>query len=296
MTPNTKEVKIHDFRRGDLIERGNLQAIQRLLESFARTATQKFTSLLHQPCVFEVNRIDQLAWGDLTDELEKGMYFFTFSMTPLPGRALFAMPTDEVLALVDLRLAGSGDDDFTGRIPSEIDQAFLVPIIEDLLGELSASLSKIQETVPALETQEGNILFVTMGSAVDMCIAIRMSFYVANRSPREVLFCLPFPMVRSLSQSLQSKTLMIGDGLSTVESIDPKTRLHEIPLDVVFQFPSIMTLPSELMKLEVGDCLGLGHPKGRPLEVRAEGILIATAEICSSGVHKAFEVDEEIMR
>lgn len=296
MAPSTKEIKVHDFRRGDLIERGNLQAIQRLLESFTRSATQKFTSSLHQPCVFEIVRIDQLAWGDLAEELEKGMYFFIFSMSPLPGRAVFAMPTDEVLALVDLRLAGSGDDDFTGRIPSEIDQAFLVPIIEDLLRELSNSLSKIQDTEPAIETQEGNVLFVTIGSAVDMCIVVRLSFYVANRPPRDILFCLPFPMVRMLAQSLQSKTLMVGDGLGSTETVDPKSRLCEIPMEVVFQFPSIMTLPSELMKLQVGDCLGLGHPKGRPLEVRAEGILVATAEMCSSGVHKAFEVNEEITK
>jgi hypothetical protein len=42
--------------------------------------------------------------------------------------------------------------------------------------------------------------------------------------------------------------------------------------------------------------LGLGHPKGRPLEVRAEGLLVALAEICSSGVHKACEIKEEITK
>ncbi|MCL4552068.1 MAG: FliM/FliN family flagellar motor C-terminal domain-containing protein, partial [Candidatus Marsarchaeota archaeon] len=75
---------------------------------------------------------------------------------------------------------------------------------------------------------------------------------------------------------------------------DTHRRLLDIPMDVVFQFPSILTTPAELLTLQVGDSLGLGHPKGRPLEVRAEGILVALADICSSGVHKACEIREEV--
>lgn len=294
--PNAKEVRNHDFRRGDVIDRSDLQAIQRLLESFARAATQKFTSMLHQPCLFEVEKLDQLAWGDLVEELESGMYFFTFSLFPLTGRAVLAIPTEEVLALVDLRLAGSGDDDFSDRIPTDIDQAFLVPIVEDLIGELANALSRIQTTEPFLEAQEGNILFVSIASPADMCMVVRLSFFMANRSPREALICIPYQMVRMLSESLQSKTALVGDGQSDSSYIDPRRRLLEVPMEVVFQFPSIMTVPSELLKLRVGDSLGLGHPKGRPLEVRAEGVLIALAEICRSGVRKAFEITEEVMK
>lgn len=291
-----KEIKKHDFRRGDLIERGNLQAIQRILESFARSASQKFTSALHQPCIFEIGQLDQITWIDLSVELENGMYFFTFSLSPLPGRALLAIPTDEVLALVDLRLAGLGEDDFTDRIPSEIDQAFLVPIIEDLLNELGNAFGKIQVTLPLLENQEGNLLFVNIGASADMYIVIRMSFCVAKRSSREILICIPSQMMKVLAQSLQLKTLQLDEGTHDSTLVEARSRLAEVPMEVVFQFPSMITLPSELVKLRVGDCLGLGHPKGRPLEVRAEGVLVATAEICSSGVHKAFEVKEEIVK
>ena len=57
-----------------------------------------------------------------------------------------------------------------------------------------------------------------------------------------------------------------------------------------------MTTPAELLTLQVGDHLGLGHPKGRYLELRAEGKLVALAEMCSSGVHKACEIQEEVTR
>jgi flagellar motor switch protein FliM len=296
MPQSTKAVRKHDFHRTDLLERVNLQAIQGLLETFTRSATQQLTSALRQQCNFTLEKLDQVTWRDLADELEREMYFFTFSLAPLAGRAVLAVPTEEVLAFVDLRLAGAGDDDFSGRVPSEIDQAFLAPIIEVVIGELSKSLTRIQATIPVLEAQEGNIQFVSIASPSEMCMAARFSLSVAGRPTREALMCLPFPMVRMLIDALRNRMALGEENRRDSSAEGTRHRLLEIPLDVVFQFPSFVTTPAELLTLRVGDSLGLGHPKGRPLEVRAEGLLVALAEICSSGVHKACEIKEEITK
>lgn len=296
MTLPTKVVRNHDFRRTDLLERVDLQAMQGLLEVFARSATQKFTSTLRQHCGIEVDRLDQVTWRDLTEELEHGMYFFTFSLPPLTGRAILAVPTEELLALVDLRLAGSGEDDFSDRVPSEIDRAFFAPLIEDLISELSRSLARIQTTYPLLEAQEGNIQFVSVVSPVEMCMAVRVTITVASRPSRQALICLPFAMVRMLIDGLQAKGASGGDGHDDAAADAVRHRLRDVPLDVVFQFPSFLTTPAQLMTLRVGDSLGLGHPKGRPLEVRVEGLLVALADMCSSGVHKACKIKEEVVR
>jgi flagellar motor switch protein FliM len=296
MTQPTKVVRDHDFRRTELLERVHLQAMQGLLEAFARAASQQMTSTLRQHCTFTLEKLDQVTWRDLAEELERGMYFFTFSLSPLAGRAVLAIPTDEVLAFVDLRLAGAGDDDFSGRMPSEIDQAFLAPIIELLVGELSNALSRLQATVAILEAQEGNVQFVSVASPAEMCMAVRLSFAVATRASRQAGLCLPFSMVRMLVDALRNRTAGVDENRRDSQAEGTRHRLLGVPLDVVFQFPSFVTTPAELLTLRVGDSLGLGHPKGRPLEVRAEGLLVALADICSSGVHKACEIKEEITK
>jgi len=292
----TKAVRNHDFRRTDLLERVSLQAIQGLLEAFTRSAAQQLSSALRQQCSFALEKLDQLTWRDLAEELESGAYFFTFSLAPLPGRAALAIPIEEVLAIVDLRLAGTGDDDFSGRVPSEIDQAFLAPIVEGLVGELGTALARIQNTTPVLEAQEGNVQFVSVAAPAEMCIAARFSIAVASRSSQQALLCLPFPMVRTLIDGLQTRTALGEQSRPGAFAGGTRRRLLEVPLHVVFQFPSFVTTPAELLTLKVGDSLGLGHPKGRPLEVRAEGLLVALAEICSSGVHKACEITEEVTK
>ena len=291
-----KVVRNHDFRRTDLLERVDLQALQGLLEVFARSATQKFTSTLRQPVSFELDALDQVTWRDLAEELQEGSCFFTFSLPPLTGRALVAIPTEEALALVDLRLAGSGEDDFAGRIPTEIDRAFFAPIIEDLLGELSRSLSRIHVTYPLLEAQEGNIQFVSVASPSEMCMALRLTVAVAARPARTAVICLPFPMVRMLIDGLVTRSASSDDAREDLAAQATRRRLWDVPLTVVFQFPSFLTTPAELLTLRVGDSLGLGHPKGRPLEVRAEGLLVALADMCSSGVRKACLITEEVAK
>lgn len=296
MAPSTKLVQKHDFGRTDLLERVDIQALHGLLETFSRLATQRFTSVLRQPCSFEIEKLEQLTWRDFVDVVASDAYFFTFSMPPLSGRSVFTLPTDEALALVDVRLAGRGEDDFTGRVPSEIDQAFFEPIMEDLFTELGKAIGRFQVTTPKLESQEANIQFVPIGSASEMFLVARLSMSVAKRSPREAVLCLPFTLVHALIDGLQAKSNLAAESRESLIAEDTRQRLREVPLEVVFQFPSFVTTPAELLTLRVGDNLGLGHPKGRPLEVRAAGILVAHADICSSGVHKAFEVKEEVTK
>ncbi|MGA7835169.1 MAG: flagellar motor switch protein FliM [Acidimicrobiales bacterium] len=296
MVPSTKVVQKHDFGRTDPLERVDLQALHGLLETFTRLATQKFTSVLRQPCSFEIIKVEQITWRDLVVDVANDAYFFTFTMAPLSGRSVFVLPIDEALALVDVRLAGRGEDDFTGRVPSEIDQAFLEPIMDDLLGELAKSVSRVHVTTPKLEAQDGNVQFVPVGSASEMFLVASLSVSIAKRATRDAILCLPFSLVHALIDSLQAKSTSAGESRESAIAHDTRVRLREVPLEVVFQFPSFVTTPAELLTLRVGDNLGLGHPKGRPLEVRAAGLLVALADICSSGVHKAFEIKEEVTK
>lgn len=296
MTQSTKEVRNHDFRRTDLLERQDLQTLHGLSEAFTRAATQRLSSILHRTCTFELGALDQVMWRDLVEELRDNMHLFTFSMAPLVGRGLLAIPVDEVLAFVDLRLAGTGDDDFTDRTPSEIDKAFLAPIVTELIVELAKTMTRIQAVIPLLEAQDDSVEFVSIAGPLETCIVVRMELRTANRPVREALLCLPFPMVRLLFDMLQARSVSGGDDREDLFSVDTRRRLREVPLELVFQFPSFVTTPAQLLTLRVGDSLGLGHPRGRPLEVRVEGLLVGLADICSSGVHKACEIKEEVTR
>lgn len=127
-------------------------------------------------------------------------------------------------------------------------------------------------------------------------MALRLTVAVAARPARTAVICLPFPMVRMLIDGLVTRSASSDDAREDLAAQATRRRLWDVPLTVVFQFPSFLTTPAELLTLRVGDSLGLGHPKGRPLEVRAEGLLVALADMCSSGVRKACLITEEVAK
>ncbi len=86
MSQPTKTVRSHDFRRTDLLERVSLQAIDGLLETFARSATQHLTSVLRQQCSFTLDKLDQVTWRDLAEELRERDLLLHVLAVP-PGRA-----------------------------------------------------------------------------------------------------------------------------------------------------------------------------------------------------------------
>ncbi len=291
----TGETSPHDFRRTETLERVHQHAISAVFEAFARSGGASLSTVLRQPCTLALQSTEQISWTDLAESFGDGTHFFTFSLPPLAGTAVLTLPTVQALAMVDLRLAGTGDDDYPDRVLTEIEQELLAPVISGLLDELARTLSRLQETTPTLGAQESNVQFVAVATPTEMCLVARFSCELMEREATEFVLCLPFTTVRQLVEAMYSgPSRDSGDGTTSSERL-ARQRLQEVPLELILQFPSFTTTPKALLNLGVGDELHLGYPTDRPLEVRAEGVLVALATIGRSGVRKACSITEEVL-
>ena len=156
------EARLHDFRRTETLERVHLHAMSVMLDSFARHASARLSTVLRQPSVLALRSLDQLTWGEISTNLASGLHFLTFSLPPLAGQGVLAIPTAEALAVVDLRLAGTGEEEYSEGVLTEIEQELLAPVAEGILDELAKTLARLQPTTPVLEMQEANIQFVSV--------------------------------------------------------------------------------------------------------------------------------------
>jgi flagellar motor switch protein FliM len=238
--------------------------------------------------------LDQLTWAEVSSGLEGAMHSLTFSLHPLPGQAVMVVPTVEALAVVDLRLAGTGDEDYPERVLTEIEQELLVPVVEGLLDELAKALGRLVVTTPVLEGQEAHLQFVTV-PPTETCLAVRLALGIGGRTEWDAVLCLPLTMLRPLTEVTRPDPGLPGDGAAADQAAAARRRLREVPLDLVLQFPSFESTPDALMNLAVGDELHLGLPTDRPLEVRVDGLLVALATIGRSGVRKACAITEEVL-
>jgi flagellar motor switch protein FliM len=294
MSSSQTEARLHDFRRTETLERVHLHAISVMLDGFARHASARLSTVLRQPSVLSLRTMDQLTWGEISTNLDNGLHFLTFSLPPLAGQGVIAIPTGEALAVVDLRLAGTGEEEYPERVLTEIEQELLTPVAEGVLDELGKTLARLQPTTPTLEMQEANIQFVSVASPSETCLAAHLAFNLGNRPACEIVLCLPFMMMRQLAELMRTRPGHLGEGLTAARTMDVRHRLHDVPLDLVVQFPTFNSTPDALMHLAVGDELHLGLPTDRPLEVRVDGVLVARATIGRSGLRKACSITEEV--
>jgi flagellar motor switch protein FliM len=151
MSSSQTEARLHDFRRTETLERVHLHAISVMLDGFARHASARLSTVLRQPSVLSLRTMDQLTWAEISTNLDNGLHFLTFSLPPLAGQGVLAIPTAEALAVVDLRLAGTGEEEYAERVLTEIEQELLAPVAEGVLDELGKTLARLQPTTPTLE-------------------------------------------------------------------------------------------------------------------------------------------------
>lgn len=294
MTGKQHQVRLHDFRRTETLERVHLHTISVVLETFARLGSAPLSTLLRQPCSLTLESLEQVTWSDLVGTFEDDLHFVLFSMPPLPGRSLAALPARDALAIVDLRLAGNGEDDYPERALTEIEQELLGPVFDGLLGELAKALVRLQATTPVVERQEPSIQFVSVASANEACLSARFLLAIGNRPVSHLSLCLPLQTVRGVVEAMHQGPGSTHDDAPDAVAAAVRSRLDEVPIDLVLQFPSFDTTPETLLSLAVGDELHLGLPTDRPLELRAEGMLVARATIGRSGPRKACSITEEV--
>jgi flagellar motor switch protein FliM len=100
--------------------------------------------------------------------------------------------------------------------------------------------------------------------------------------------------MRQLAELMRTRPGHLGEGAPASRTMDVRHRLHDVPVELVVQFPTFNSTPDALMTLSVGDELHLGLPTDRPLEVRVDGVLVARATIGRSGLRKACSITEEV--
>ena len=205
--------------------------------------------------------LDQLTWGEISGTLGNGLHFLTFSLPPLAGQGVMAIPTAEALAIVDLRLAGTGEEEYPERVLTEIEQELLVPVAEGILDELANSLLPAPAHHADPRHARGEHPVRDRGPPDrDLPGRPRRRSPSGTAPSASIVLCLPFVMMRQLAEVMRTRPGHLGEGVAASQAMDVRHRLHDVPLDLVVQFPTFNSTPDTLMTLAVGDELHLGPP------------------------------------
>jgi len=287
------EVVLHDFRRPEGLTRPQRELVESALARFGVLADEELTNLMRAPTTLELDAVVESTWGDLVASRDDHPHAVLFSLEPLEGTCVLVLPTGTARVVADLRLGGPGADESTGPlgiVESGLAGQLAYAVLHRLYTAFSDLMTLSPQPAPSGDDDPLGVL-----RPDDLCLVAHFVLTLDGRAPCAVDICLPSATVRGMVEALRSRLAQIEAGRNRRPTSQATERLAHVPLEVTLQFPTIVTTAESVLQLAVGDELALGVSTSEPLEVRAEGLLVARATIGRSGDRKACSIVEEVL-
>lgn len=151
-------VKLYDFRRPDKFSKEQIRTMELASEEFARLATGSLAAELRLASSLSLTLVDQMTYGEFLADKAGAAIYASFSMPPLPGRALLYLDAAAGDAAIE-RLFGAKPESSAGGAPAtggltDIEYACLARPLGAALTELGTAWAFADLGEPALSAIE----------------------------------------------------------------------------------------------------------------------------------------------
>ncbi len=277
----------YDFRRPTKLSREHVRTLQIAYETFARQYTTLLTTRLRVVSQVSLISIEQLTYEEYISSLDSPTIMAMVSLEPLQGTAILEFSLGVAMVSIDHMLGGPGGPQPV-RPLSDIETPLLNSMIGRILGELKVAFEHIVEVRPNLETIEYSPQFVQAGVASDAVIVASFDMRVGSEECVATL-SLSFGMIFPKLQGDQSHAPLSAAQRAARELAQQRVveNISAAPLEVSVRFQPVVMSPADLVGLQPGDVVPLGHPVSAPLSVISSGIVFAHAVPGSQGARLA---------
>ncbi len=266
MQARQRKVRAYDFSQSESFDRNELRVVRVALDGFGRRAGRLLSSHLRVALRVEIGEMTQASWSAISQTLEEPAHVCSFSLAPLPGKAVLHLPLALSMHLVDLAFGGLGEGPFPKRALSEVEQAVVAKLSEEMLDELVTSLAAAQVVAVASPVHLSSAVLVQMPAPQSTFLVIELSVSVPQSGSYKARLCLPLLMLKPALPSLSGEaTNDSTGGEATVRLV--ADRLMDVEVEAAIRFPSIRLPSSAITALEPGDVVPLKVVLDEPLEL-----------------------------
>jgi flagellar motor switch protein FliM len=260
----------YNFRRPDRVSKEQLRSLHFLHDRFAKNLSTSLSAFLRAMTDVSLVSVEQFAYSEFLMSLPDPTAFYSVAMPPLDGIGALELNPSVAFAMVDRMLGGSGDGAAPNRALTEIEQNVLDAVIKLVLEHLTETWRAITDVRFRIQGRETRpqMLQVT--------------------GPNEVVILLAFDLSVGASRGM----LSVSIPAAAIETMEEKvtqgwnrTRRQPTPLEEARLHANLgrVTLPvatlletkigtRELLMLQAGDILTLGHSAHEPVDVQVGGV------------------------
>ncbi len=279
---DSRDYHPYDFQRHAAMDRGRLRRLSPLLEVAAHRITQALTGLLRTSVRVEVGELSQKTWDAYANSLPDPTYLALATVNPIGGRLSIHMPSPLARAIVELRLGGTVRSNAIERQLSEIEVKLVAEVTESLIAEFLQAASVVVPAASGPISTSSSPVLVQMPDPSEVCLLVRLSITLEERTTFEVTVTVPLVMLLTLLDALERIDNPEELEKDSVAS-DVLDRLLEASLQVTVSFPAVVLSADELLSLSAGDAIPLQRPEGAPIHLNVEGIHFCDVVATTSG-------------
>lgn len=287
----------YDFNRPTNISRTFEQNLQSLAESFAKTGTIDFTSLMRMTTTVEFQGLKQTTFAEYIEELPNPTCGAMVTLAPLKGYSMIHIDLGLCFVFLKKLMGGTPDMEDSVREFTEIERginAGLVGRFTDIFCKAAAKLIKLEPGFGNLENNPNYLGGIADGEAM---IVLKFRVKVDTvEGPVEIGLPLPaFSPVREIFDPVQDIELRTNHELQ-----DDRRKVLDLiqstGTELTVELGGFDTNLEEIVKLKVGDILHLPQGVESPLKVMIEGEHAWLGEAGRIGQSRAVKLTKQLTK
>ena len=286
-----------DFRRPNKLNRDHLRHLEIIHETFSGQLSTLLSSSLRSVCGMSVSSIEELTYDEYVRDMPIPTHLSVLSLDPLPGVGIFQLPVDAAMVMVDLLLGGQGLAPTRHRALTDIETGLIRMITDRALGELSYAFESVAEIHPSVVGIESNPQFAQLAAPSDMVIVIHLTLQIGDVCETNLSLCYPYATLKPVLTDIVSSTGQPGtdpDAIAARERI--AAGLLDVPVQLSVTFEPVMVRGRDILTLQAGDVLTLGHPATEDLTAVVDGVPLFEVRPARKGKRVAAQVVTSLRR
>jgi flagellar motor switch protein FliM len=271
MADTSVEVRAHNFKRQETLERGRLRHLTPIIETVSHRIAGSRTSMLHATVRVEPGEIRQDSWETFAAELPEPTFLASCVLAPSGARVVLHLPLPLALSLVEIRLGGTGRSPAPDRPLTDIELRLVDEVARQVLGDTILAIEPSFPIHVSATTSVSSALFLQMPDAADTWLLIPLAVELTEDANFEAGLWIPSALASALLAAVDrtESSANAEPDEATLERV--RTRLLTAKVELAVTFPDIALSTEELLMLAPGDVVPLHRAQGLPLHLTMDG-------------------------
>jgi flagellar motor switch protein FliM len=204
-----RKVRPYNFWSPDRFSKDHMRAIELVHEELGERLSNTMPTYLRTNVRPRIVHTEQGRFHDFISDLNPNSLFHMISLAPLPGQMLITISQEVSFVILEQRLGGKTDPRFRDHVLTDIDQALLQDMIENMLNDIKAAWSKVVFIEPKLLDSTTNQHWVQMMVGNERVMMITFEL-VINQVTGTMSIYIPYSMVKPVVNDLNTHRIITG--------------------------------------------------------------------------------------